>query len=124
MDIRLVQPALPTTVRATGAGAVKGGDVAALPKPPASDVPAPVQIKDQTADDARRALVEAAAQKLKDIYVVSDVRFTIFKDSGGQYITRFTNLRDGKVSYIPEYDILSNSQAQVSPDAKMLDIDA
>lgn len=39
--------------------------------------------------------------------MISDSRFTIFKDSkSGQYITRFTNLQNGAVTYVPEPDIL------------------
>ncbi len=58
-------------------------------------------------DDQRKAAVTRAAHVFKDYYPVRDVTFTIFKDSSGQYITRFTNLRDGKVTYIPEQDILA-----------------
>lgn len=39
-------------------------------------------------------------------YVVSDRSFSIYKDISGQYITRFTNLRDGTVTYVPEPEIL------------------
>jgi hypothetical protein len=42
----------------------------------------------------------------KDVFVVGDSRFTIFKDVSGQFITRFTSLRDGTVTYVPEPDIL------------------
>lgn len=43
-------------------------------------------------------------------YVNGDRRFIIFKDSkSGQYITRFTSLRDGAVTYVPEPQILKLS---------------
>lgn len=58
-------------------------------------------------DDERYARVQTAAKQFfKDVYVVNDTSFSIFKDSSGQYITRFTNLRDGSVTYIPEVEIL------------------
>jgi hypothetical protein len=48
--------------------------------------------------------------KSGDFFAVRDTRFTIFKDSvTGQYITRFTSLRDGSVTYVPEPDILRAS---------------
>lgn len=51
-------------------------------------------------------LQRAAESFFKDVYAVSDTTFAIFKDATGQYITRFTNLRDGKVTYIPEPQML------------------
>lgn len=45
--------------------------------------------------------------KGSEFFAVRDTRFTIFKDSvTGQYITRFTSLRDGSVTYVPEPEIL------------------
>jgi len=56
----------------------------------------------QAAEQQRLQAVHRAAQAVSDIFVVSDRTFTIFKDTSGQYVTRFTSLRDGKVTYIPE----------------------
>jgi len=56
----------------------------------------------QVAEAQRFQAVQRAAQAVSDIFVVSDRTFTIFKDVSGQYVTRFTSLRDGKVTYIPE----------------------
>lgn len=53
-------------------------------------------------DTIRNALRQAFASS----YVVSDKSFTIYKDMTGQYITRFTNLKDGTVTYVPEPEIL------------------
>ena len=53
----------------------------------------------------------AATAYLKDIYAVNDHTFTIFKDNTGQYITRFTSLRDGKVTYIPELKLLEHGSS-------------
>ncbi|MEQ1704802.1 MAG: hypothetical protein ABL867_02370 [Rickettsiales bacterium] len=57
---------------------------------------------EQVAQQQRFQAVQRISQKMTDPYVVSDRTFTIFKDATGQYITRFTSLRDGKVTYIPE----------------------
>lgn len=124
MDIRLVQPALPQMARVAAGGSVsaKSGDGAAALKPASADVPVQ-ETKGPTSDETRKALVQEAAQNLTNTYVVSDVKFTIFKDSSGQYITRFTNLRDGKVSYIPEYELLASVKTH-APDTKLLNIDA
>ena len=56
----------------------------------------------QMAERQRLQTVQRLSQQVSDIFVVSDRTFTIFKDATGQYITRFTSLRDGKVTYIPE----------------------
>jgi len=58
----------------------------------------------QAADQARFQATQQMAQHvaIANPYVVGDQAFTIFKDSTGQYITRYTSLRDGKVTYIPE----------------------
>ena len=78
------------------------------PAPQKADVPfVPVVGGGSTAEvsDAQQQRYEAvrrASQQVADLYVVSDKTFTIFKDVSGQYVTRFTSLRDGKVTYIPE----------------------
>lgn len=75
------------------------------PAAPGSDFPA------DTVEQKRYEQVARAAQSLfKDVYAVSDTRFTIFKDSTGQYITRYTSLRDGKVTYIPEPSLLQQME--------------
>lgn len=56
----------------------------------------------QLAEQQRFQTVQNVSQQIADTFVVSDRTFTIFKDATGQYITRFTSLRDGKVTYIPE----------------------
>ncbi len=57
-------------------------------------------------DDIQKTIEQPA---FKEVYAVSDKTFTIFKDSSGQYITRYTSLRDGSVSYVPEPAILNFS---------------
>lgn len=64
------------------------------------------QVKDvQQNEKSRLETVIKAASTFKNVYAVSDTKFTIFKDSSGQFITRFTSLKDGSVTYIPEPDI-------------------
>ncbi len=90
------------------AAPAKGGQAAAVPSAKVSDIPLPVSLHkaaEPSADalEAKRyETVVKASRALTNRYVVSDKTFTIFKDATGQYVTRFTNLRDGKVTYIPE----------------------
>ena len=80
------QPALP----------VPGADAADLaPKQDTTFDP-------QAAEQARQATVQRISQQIANDFILGDQTFSLFKDSTGQYITRFTNLRDGKVTYIPE----------------------
>lgn len=66
-----------------------------------------VKTDNNAADEVRLAKLQAAAKNFfKDVYAVSDTTFSIFKDQTGQYITRFTNLRDGRVTYTPEPQII------------------
>lgn len=70
------------------------------------------QIDAKSVENARLETIRAAAAVVaKDVFVVSDVRFTIFKDVAGQYITRFTSLRDGSVKYYPEVDLLDMTKS-------------
>ena len=69
------------------------------------------------AKDAGYEAVKQAAEALKSTFVVSDVRFTIFKDIAGDYVTRFTSLRDGSVKYFPQKSLfetvkIRNAQIQ------------
>lgn len=66
---------------------------------------------DLTASDQRRMeAIRRAVEQAKDLFVVRDSTFTIFKDASGQYITRFTSLRDGSVTYFPEPELLKRLQ--------------
>lgn len=58
------------------------------------------------AEKQRLDTVVKAAHSFRNAYAVSDLKFTIFKDASGQFITRFTSLKDGSVKYVPEPDIL------------------
>ncbi|MCI5050172.1 MAG: hypothetical protein MRY32_07575 [Rickettsiales bacterium] len=79
------------------------------------------------ADEERFAQVEQAAKAMvnnMDHFVVSDTKFTIFKDATGQYITRFTSLRDGSVTYIPEPEIMKYAAQTRMPRESLVEIKA
>ncbi|MBN66297.1 MAG: hypothetical protein CMM94_01865 [Rickettsiales bacterium] len=108
MEINLNNQSLPQSTlsgaKAVDFPAAKKSDVQKEPV----GVPAVEKGAQPASTDAKRqAQVERAAQQLfKDVFAVSDTKFTIFKDSTGQFVTRFTSLRDGRVTYIPEPDIV------------------
>ncbi len=93
--------------------AAKGTEVP-LPQPRSHVTSEPVKIAatedvDLTASDERRMQsIKRAIEQAKDTYPVSDSTFTIFKDASGQFVTRFTSLRDGSVSYFPEPELLKH----------------
>lgn len=106
----------------SGAQASGGGNAAqrgvdqtfTAPQPapqPVAPQPDPVVTAANTQEMTERrseALRQALSAVLpKFFYPVTDVRFTIFKDSSGQYITKFTNIISGEVSQIPEPDLLN-----------------
>lgn len=65
------------------------------------------------AEQRRYEQVAHASKTLaRDFYPVSDKSFTIFKDASGQYITRYTSLRDGRVTYVPEPKLLQMFESQ------------
>lgn len=96
----------------------------ALPNRSASQdsQPQPVQ-QSRTEEAGDQQLAQAEARRIErveqaaDTFVVSDQRFTIFKDTTGQLITRFTSLRDGTVTYVPESNLLAglDSRQNVDP---------
>jgi hypothetical protein len=76
-----------------------------------------------TTDMKREAAVQKAAQSyFKDVYAVSDTRFTIYKDTSGQYVTRYTSLRDGRVTYIPEPDMMQYLERRQAAREALLEI--
>ena len=98
----------------------QGGDRITLPLPGARSADTPIVRGAESAPrvpepsdalpDVNTQRIEqlqrAAQQFFDEVYAVSDTTFSIFKDSTGQYVTRFTSLRDGRVTYIPEPQIL------------------
>lgn len=94
-----IQPVIATqTTPASGQAKVSTSTTPVLPKP----VDAAPVIDAQAAEQRRYETIQRLSQDIANVYIVGDKRFTIFKDISGQYITRFTSLRDGKVTYIPE----------------------
>lgn len=70
------------------------------------DVPVP---SPQEAEQAKISYLEKASAAYRAFfYPMGEVKFTIYKDSTGQYITRFTSLIDGTVTHIPEQNILDS----------------
>jgi hypothetical protein len=55
-------------------------------------------------DNNYEKVIKDASQQ----YAISDQTFTIFKDSSGKYITRYTSLRDGSVTYVPEATLVKS----------------
>lgn len=78
----------------------------------------------QAAEQSRADAVVKAAQQIANIFVIGDQTFSIFKDATGQYITRFTNLRDGKVTYIPEPTLFKMSSGGGSSTEPLVKIQA
>jgi hypothetical protein len=76
-------------------------------------IPAVENIDIKMVDQKRmEAMRDALRKAFSSSYVVSDRSFTIYKDMTGQYITRFTNLKDGTVTYVPEPEIMKHISAQ------------
>jgi len=71
-----------------------------------------VEAQAQNQEHARFEAVKRAAKQIAaDDYPISDVRFTIYKETTDNgdfvFVTLFTSLRDGKVTVVPEPKILS-----------------
>lgn len=88
-----------------------------LPKPAVSSLPdAGADEVLAGAEQRRHEAVLRVAQAIANSFVLGSQRFTIFKDSTGQYITRFTDMRDGRVTYIPEPELFKmGSGAPIAP---------
>ena len=69
-------------------------------------------------------VIRAAQSFFSDVFVVSDKTFAIFKDTSGQYITRYKSLRDGRVTYIPEQRLLQAFEGSQRAQAVVLRIKA
>lgn len=110
---------LPGMGKADGLPLKKLERTTAEPKPVAEQVAYDAKQTDKT----RYENMEKASQMFKDVYAVSDTRFSIYKDFTGQYVTRFTNLRDGSVSYIPEPDMMAYLERRGKARKALLKID-
>ena len=78
----------------------------------AAPVPASVP-NEQVADLLQKrtaAFRDAISQSLpKFFFPVSDVRFTIYKNDGGQFVTQVTNIISGETTNISEPEILQGA---------------
>lgn len=83
------------------------------------------QVRDvQKTEQQRLDTVVQAASTFKNIYAVSDITFSIFKDTSGQFVTRFTSLKDGSITYIPEPDISRFVETNQSRSESLIKIQA
>jgi hypothetical protein len=131
MDTNMVQVGLPMTGSSVPDAVLGGADkgdalplkrmerAATQPKPVAEQVAYDAKASDET----RMEAMKQASQMFKDVYVVSDTKFSIYKDFKGQLVTRFTNLRDGTVTYIPEPDMMQYLEQRGKARKALLKID-
>ena len=78
----------------------------------------------EAAEQTRAATVRHLAQQIANEFVLGDQTFSIFKDATGQYITRFTSLRDGRVTYIPEPSLFKLGGTSGADTTRLLKIQA
>lgn len=110
---------LPGMDKADGLPLVKLEKAAIHPKPVAEQV----AYNARSADKTRYENMLQASQLFKEVYAVSDTKFAIYKDFTGQFVTRFTNLRDGSVTYIPEPDMMQYLERRGAARKALLKID-
>lgn len=99
-----------------GAGAASKGGESSNKLPETQRVlEAPKSEKQENRKDPEQARFEAikdaARQQIANTFAVSDSRFTIYKQLQGVdlvYVTRFTSLRDGSITVIPEQELMRN----------------
>lgn len=91
----------------------------AAPNPSTASVPMPtikgggeslVGFDSQVAEARRLEALRNAAQSAPQ--PLGNQTFTMFKDVTGQYITRFRDINSGKVTYIPEPQLLRLSASK------------
>lgn len=88
------------------------GSEVPLPQPRSHVTQEPVRIAAteevdlQASDDRRMEAIRRAVDRAKNLFALSDSTFTIYKDASGQFVTRFTSLRDGSITYFPEPQIM------------------
>ena len=99
----------------------QNNDTATVPAPKES---VPASYDAAAAEQARAATVQRLAQQIANVFVLGDSHFSLFKDSTGQYITRFTSLRDGKVTYIPEPTLFKMGSSSGMDTTQLLTIKA
>lgn len=70
--------------------------------------------------------IRKAASSFKDAYPLGDTSFSLFKDTTGTLITRYTSLIDGKITYVPEPTLVRHLQENTvgSSNAALISISA
>ncbi|MES2984040.1 MAG: hypothetical protein V4735_02505 [Pseudomonadota bacterium] len=112
----------------------RSADTQVVQKQQTDTYPAPAPTQDETdffpvptpsVEDKRYDQVFNASKSLfKDVYAVTDTSFTIFKDESGQYITRYTSLRDGRVTYVPEPKLLQLFESSLKTRSAVIELQA
>jgi len=103
MDPIGITPPVITTAPTLSAPAPKAQSAPALPDTQGQQVDLGSQsFNAAAAEQTRVEAIHRLAEQIANVFVIGDQTFSLFKDATGQYITRFTSLRDGKVTYIPE----------------------
>lgn len=128
MDINAVNPA-GANQGGTLSVQARGSEVPVIKKSEVQDEPVKVAAVEKSdiklTDSKREDRVRTAAKHyFKDFYAVRDTSFSIYKDAGGQFITRFTNLRTGSVTYIPEPDVVRYLESKQQAREALVEIDA
>ena len=111
-SIGTIQPRVAAPTLPAPGKAVASSTASAPAADTAAPAPDPVQKVDLQAAEQRR---QEAVRQAANAYVISDHTFSIFKDGSGQYITRFTNLRNGQVTYIPEPELFKRTSGGAAP---------
>ena len=119
MDVNVVKPAVAQQAANTASPTGRGDEVMVPRGSQVDNEKVKIQaaeksMKPETEEDRMKNMEQAARAVVTDIYAVSDSKFTIFKDASGQYITRITSLRDGRVTYIPEPELLQYMRHRTS----------
>lgn len=78
---------------------------------------------DQRSEEARKAIVDRAAQKLQKL-LPSDETFIIFKNPRGEFITRITNKDTGAVRYLPEPKLVQFLDDILGNDSSIVELNA
>lgn len=79
----------------------------------------------QTSEEQRyEQVVLASKHMFKDVYPLGDKTLTFYKDANGQYVTRYTSLRDGRVTYVPELRLLQAFDASQRARKSIIEIQA
>lgn len=85
------------------------------------------QVKDLTEPEKVRqdnVLKTVQSQTFRSHFALNNTTFSIFKDSSGQFVTRFTDRNTGKVTYIPEPAILEFMQHTAEQRAALVEVQA